>query len=117
MQPIAELIAFLRTRDDLRALVKGRTMSVAFRIEEQCGVVEIRDGDVRFTDDAASDTDLSFTMNTRTFRQILAEQVSPAVAKATGKIGSEGKLLEILWFASVLSRTIKSYNRERSAAT
>jgi putative sterol carrier protein len=112
-QVMLDLVKLLNGDERLLKLVRGWRRRVLFVIDAERYLIEPSDRrvDVRRDPEGGAAADISFTMDHATLMQIIREEVTPITAKMTGRITSTGSLLEILRFVSILSSTIKEYNR------
>lgn len=112
-QVMRDLVALLNRDQRLLNLVGGWRRRVLFDIDGERYLIETSDSRVELGRDVAADAaaDISFTMDSATLMQIIREEIAPITAKMTGRIASTGSLIEILKFVSILSKTIKEYNR------
>ena len=112
-QVMSDLVQRLNGDEHLLKLVNGWRRRVLFVIDGERYLIETSDSqvDVRRDVDADASADISFTMDHATLMQIIREEIAPITAKMTGRITSTGSLMEILRFVSILSKTIKEYNR------
>jgi putative sterol carrier protein len=112
-QVMLDLAKLLNGNERLLKLVQGWRRRVLFVIDAERYLIELSDrrADVRRDPAGGAAADISFTMDHATLMQIIREEVTPITAKMTGRITSTGSLLEILRFVSILSSTIKEYNR------
>lgn len=113
-QVMLDLVDLLQRDVRLSKLVNGWRGNVLFVIDGERYLIEINGSRVEVRRDVEADarTDISFTMDHETLMQIVREEIAPITAKMTGRIASTGSLIEILRFVSILSNTIKEYNRQ-----
>jgi putative sterol carrier protein len=112
-QVMTDLVELLNGDDQLLKLVNGWHRTVLFVIDGERYLIETGERQVELRRDIGAEAraDLSFAMDRTTLLQIVREETAPITAKMTGRINSTGSLIEILKFVSVLSKTIREYNR------
>jgi putative sterol carrier protein len=113
-QVMLDLAKLLNGNERLLKLVQGWRRRVLFVIDAERYLIELSDrrADVRRDPEEDVAADISFTMDHATLMQIIREEITPITAKMTGRITSTGSLIEILRFVSILSSTVKEYNRQ-----
>jgi hypothetical protein len=93
--------------DGVRRMMTGWNRTIAVVLDGEVYEFEIRDGQATLHTDNLGQATLSFTLAERTLDELLADRITPLAAKLQGKIKSEGNIIDILRFASILSASVK----------
>jgi putative sterol carrier protein len=112
-QAISDLVELLNSDDRLLKLAKGWRKKVLFVVDGERYLIEPGDRGMEVRSDVEPEvqTDISFTMDHATLIQIVREEIAPIAAKMAGRIQSTGSLIDILKFVTILSNTVKEFNR------
>lgn len=105
---IKALVATMNDTSKLKRMIGDWHKTIILIIGEETCVIRTAHDMVALERGVDDNPDMVFEMSVSTFRDIVSDNISPLTAKMQGALKSQGNLVDILKFVSVLSKAIRT---------